>query len=123
MRKPLLYSSLILWTLSACNKAIPHSDDLLFDVGLLGEWEISSRTANGAPDPTVDCCEYLELRGDSVLEDLISRFKTHKIVFTNLLDGHFLTNNQSTALHIVVVHGMRNERTEIVSIVLDTNFS
>ncbi len=22
------------------------------------------------PDPTVDCCEYLELRGDSVLEDL-----------------------------------------------------
>lgn len=70
MRKPLLYSSLLLWTLSACNKAIPHSDDLLFDVGLMGEWEISSRTVNGTPDPTVDCCEYLELRGDSVLEDL-----------------------------------------------------
>ncbi len=70
MRKPLLYSSLLLWTLSACNKAIPHSDDLLFDVGLMGEWEISSRTVNGTPDPTVDCCEYLELRGDGVLEDL-----------------------------------------------------
>ena len=56
--------------LSACNKAIPQSDDLLFDVGLMGEWEISSRTVNGTPDPMVDCCEYLELRGDSVLEDL-----------------------------------------------------
>ena len=36
----------------------------------MGAWEISSRTVNGTPDPMVDCCEYLELRGDSVLEDL-----------------------------------------------------
>jgi hypothetical protein len=70
MRKALLYFTLTLWSLSSCNKPIPYSDDLLFDVGLLGEWEISSRTVNGTPDPTVDCCEYLELRGDSVLEDL-----------------------------------------------------
>jgi len=70
MRKPLLFSCFILWTLSACNKAIPHSDDLLFHVGLMGEWEISSRTVNGIPDPDIDCCQYLDLLGDSVLEDL-----------------------------------------------------
>ena len=70
MRKPLLFSFFILWTLTACNKAIPYSDDQLFDLGLLGTWEISSRTVNGAPDPMVDCCEYLELLGDSILEDL-----------------------------------------------------
>ena len=69
MRKPLLFSSLIFWTSTACNKAIPNSDDQLFDVGLLGAWEISSRTIDGTPNPAVDCCEYLELRGDSVLED------------------------------------------------------
>ena len=69
MRKSFLFSSLFLWTLTACNKAIPHSDDQLFDVGLLGTWEISSRTVNGTPNPTVDCCEYLELFGDSILED------------------------------------------------------
>ena len=60
----------LLWKLTACNKAIPYSDDQLFDLGLLGAWEISSRTLNGTPDPTVDCCEYLELLGDSILEDL-----------------------------------------------------
>ena len=70
MRKPLLFSFFILWTLTACNKAIPYSDDQLFDLGLLGTWEISSRTVNGTPDPMVDCCEYLELLGDSILEDL-----------------------------------------------------
>ena len=70
MRKPLLFSFFILWKLTACNKAIPYSDDQLFDLGLLGAWEISSRTLNGTPDPTVDCCEYLELLGDSILEDL-----------------------------------------------------
>ena len=70
MRKPLLFSFFILWTLTACNKAIPYSDDQLFDLGLLGAWEISSRTVNGTPDPMVDCCEYLELLGDSILEDL-----------------------------------------------------
>jgi len=69
MRKPLLFSSLIFWTLTGCNKAIPNSDEQLFDTGLLGAWEISSRTINGTPNPAVDCCEYLELRGDSVLED------------------------------------------------------
>ena len=70
MRKPLLFSFFILWTLTACNKAIPYSDDQLFDLGLLGSWEISSRTVNGTPDPMVDCCKYLELLGDSILEDL-----------------------------------------------------
>ena len=70
MRKPLLFSFFLLWKLTACNKAIPYSDDQLFDLGLLGAWEISSRTLNGTPDPTVDCCEYLELLGDSILEDL-----------------------------------------------------
>ena len=69
MRKPLLFLLSFFWTLTGCNKAIPNSDEQLFDTGLLGAWEISSRTINGTPNPAVDCCEYLELRGDSVLED------------------------------------------------------
>lgn len=70
MQKPLLFSCFILWTLSSCNKAIPHSDDLLFDLGLMGEWEISSRTVNGITDLSVQCCEFLELSSDSISNDL-----------------------------------------------------
>ena len=70
MRKSLLFSVVSLWALTGCNKAIPHIDDLLFEVGLLGQWEISSRTINGVTDLSVQCCEFLELTSDSIASDL-----------------------------------------------------
>ena len=70
MQKSLLFSVVALWVLTECNKAIPQSDDLLFEVGLLGQWEISSRTINGVTDLSVQCCEFLELSSDSIVSDL-----------------------------------------------------
>ena len=113
MRKPLLYSCFILCTLSACNKAIPQSDDLLFHVGLLGQWEISSRTINGVTDLSVQCCEFLELSSDSIVSDLSGLWYYDDgdtimnqgtfLVDTVEGDIQFYSQNSSFTRHYVVV--------------------
>lgn len=55
---------------SSCSKWTELPEDVLTDIGLLGSWEISSRTVNGATDPSVTCCEYLELESDTASNDV-----------------------------------------------------
>lgn len=59
---------------SSCEKQTFNEDDVLYDLGIMGRWEISSRTVNGTTDPTVTCCEFLVLDGDSTTTDLTGQW-------------------------------------------------
>lgn len=60
---------------SACKKesdeTLPvNKVDKLDDIGILGEWEIESRSINGIDDMLPICCEFLDFQTGSNMEDL-----------------------------------------------------
>jgi hypothetical protein len=90
--------------LISCENHEPPAGDVLTEEGLLGYWEVSSRTVNGQRDPSVDCCEFLALDADADANDLWGQWSYTKDTFTQsgtfqvdtaLLTMWFYTQNSS----------------------------
>jgi len=76
MQNPLKILALlfIALLLPSCERAAFDEEDLLYELGIMGRWEISSRTINGITDLTINCCEFLVLDGDSTSTDLAGQW-------------------------------------------------
>lgn len=70
----LLSISLFLFTSCEDDDALQNTDSLE-EVGILGEWEIESRTTNGATDMSVNCCDFITFETGNDINDTKGEFQ------------------------------------------------
>lgn len=70
----LLFISLFLFISCEDDDALQKTDSLE-DIGVLGKWEIKSRTTNGATDMTVNCCDFITFETGDDINDTKGEFQ------------------------------------------------
>ena len=68
-------------------------------IGLLGEWEIQSRTTNGITPLIVFCCEFINLEDDDLLEDCNGAFKSEGVGYET--EGFYTVNADEQTISFV----------------------
>lgn len=61
--------------LTSCEKEEAEQTDNLVQYGIPGQWKLDIRTINGITDLSVQCCDYIDFKTDSVPDDLKGEFK------------------------------------------------
>lgn len=71
-----LFLTLSLLLLTSCEEDdTQQKTDSLAEIGILGEWEIESRTTNGATDMTINCCDFITLGTGNQTDDYKGEFQ------------------------------------------------
>ena len=65
--------------LTGCAKEEPAQTSELEQLGVLGTWKLETRVANGTTSLAVECCDFIEIKEDSQLDDLNGTFTSYGV--------------------------------------------
>ncbi|MEP2058854.1 MAG: hypothetical protein ABJJ05_13670 [Maribacter litoralis] len=82
---------------AGCEKEEIEQTDNLDPFGILGQWKLETKTINGITDSSIQCCDYIDFKTDSELNDLKGEFMaTGEEYETN---GVFELNTLNNLIH------------------------
>lgn len=83
--------------LANCKKQEAEQTDNLNQYGILGQWKLEARSVDGVSDLSVQCCDYIEFKTDTKLDDLKGAFTASGLGYSS--DGYFELQLNNDSIH------------------------